>query len=1295
MPLTRPRPSRTRLQARRRPNPHPHPQERGTIYILVIVALVTGSILATSFLVAQRTATATAANFPSHTSARGVAESGMALALNYLQTSETWRDDQTPGVWITNQALAGGTFSVSVADDTNDFTDDTSAPVNVAVTGTVNGVTHIVYAAVTANATPRNTDLLFIANSASSYDSYDQAKIDLFEGWGYTVTVAAQTDSAADLTAAAEANDVVYISESVASGTVNTKIRDVATGIVCEEGFLLDDFNVSTSGSGSSSEDEINVTVDSHPVTAGFSTGTLQLSSSNQGMRTYSNLASGAETLALSTGGAAILVVVDTGATLHTGTATGRRVFTPHGQTNWDPDTLTSNGQTLIRQAIEWAAGGAPTNRLLFVTDSATAYGTSDQKKIDLFAGWGYLVIVADDNDTQATLTASADAANVVYICESASASTLGTKLRDITTGVVSSQEQAVANFRLASGNSTTSGTALDITNNTHSITNGLSTGSTPISGSSFTLSRYTGLASGVTTLATSGTSGDAGLILAELGSALTSGTAPGRRVFTPFGQTDWDPDNTNATVDTLLRQALDWADDNVSAGGNIQTLALYEFNEPTPITPTLVSRWALDDTAGGGATPPGDANTFGVSVANQISLSGGSIINSYDSTVGTYSATNGNNAIVTTNSTSSGRIGGSGQVRGDAYSGVGSTASSVITASTTGSKNTLSVNKDMTDVAAPTGMPGSSGNRSVSSGSTTTISSDVTYNDFQITNAARVNISGDVRILVNGDFLLSDASEVRLNGGASLKLYVQGKFEIKNGSEFNDDTRRAGDAEIYVLGNSDPLLIDDGSDVAAIINSRANLEIKNGSRIYGLVRSQGSISMQDGSDIHMDRGIFGLTTVTVTDSTGVSSGSLNDNPTSGAGGFGDGGTSFQFDGSNDFIEVPHNAAYLLDQGALSFWFRSDDTSGVQGLVSKDSKDYDDGGQLDIRLSGSNLQARIQSTTTSYTRTHSVIAANTWYHVAVTWGPDGFHLYINGTLSGSHAYTGGLGTSSGGSGNANPWTFGVDQQQSGDNTSSGWQNPFAGRLDDIRLYGNQLDATQAANLAAGSAPGNSTDYTVYDTSGYGTPYNLASEDPANVSWTADGMRINTGTVITSTVAADKIRTGLQATGEFTFLFTFSVDSVTTPGDQDVFSVESPTDPDWIEYELRQDDVNIKIQTSSGLSWNTVYNTISTSKTQVLLSYDGSNIKLYQNGVLINEWPHTGDLSGLPSDMRLYVGRDGPGAASEYFLGVIHSVAVYDQAFDPINASLVFNGEDPNYTPEEVDYQAVWIETSAP
>ncbi|MEM6552779.1 MAG: LamG domain-containing protein [Planctomycetota bacterium] len=1291
MHLTRPRPSRTRPKPTRRPNPH----QRGTIYILVLVTLATGSILASGFLVAQRTATAVAANFPAHTSARGVAESGLALTLNYLQTSETWRDDQTPGVWITNQALSGGTFSVSVADATNDFTDDTAAPVNVAVTGTVNGVAHIVHATVTANATPRNTDLLFIANSASSYDSYDQAKIDLFEGWGYTVTVAAQTDSAADLTAAAEANDVVYISESVNSGTLNTKIRDVTTGIVCEEGYLIDDFNVSTSDSGDSDDDEINITVDSHPVTTGFSTGNLTVTSSVQDLRTYTNLASGAETLALSTGGTAILVVVDTGAALHTGTATGRRVFTPHGRTNWDPDALTSNGQTLIRQSIEWAAGGAPANRLLFVTDSATGFGNSDQKKIDLFTGWGYLVIVADDNDSQADLTASADAANVVYISESATAANLSTKLRDTTTGVVSSQEQSVADFRLATGNSTTTSTALDITNNTHAITSGLATGSTNISGSNFILSRYTGLALGVTTLATSGSTGDAGLILAEVGSALTSGTAPGRRVFTPFGENDWDPDNTNATVDTLLQQALAWAAADVSAGGTIQTLALYEFNEPTPITPTLVSRWALDDTSGGGATPPGDANTFGVSVANQISLSGGSIINSYDSTVGTYSATNGNNAIVTTNSTSSGRISGSGQVRGDAYSGVGSTPSSVITASTTGSKSTLSVNKDMTDVATPSGMPGSSGNRSVSSGSTTTISSDVTYNDFQITNAARVNISGDVRILVNGDFLLSDASEIRLNSGASLKLYVQGKFEIKNGSEFNDDTRRAGDAEIYVLNNSDPLLIDDGSDVAAIINSKADLEIKNGSRIYGLVRSQGSISMQDGSDIHMDRGIFGLTTITALDSTGVSSGSLSGNPTTGATGFGDGGTAFQFDGSDDFIEIPHDPAYLLDQGAVSFWFRANNTSGRQGLISKDSQNYDDGGHLDIQLNGSTLQARIQSTSTTHTITRSSVSSNNWHHVVVTWGPGGYQLYFNGTLADSDAYTGGLGTSSGGTGNANPWTFGAGQQYSSDNSSNNWDAPFDGRLDEIRLYANNLNATQAANLAAGNAPGDAVDYTVYDTSGYGTPYNLAPEDPANVSWTADGMRINTGTVITSTAAADKIRTGIQATDQFTFLFTFTPDSVTGGADQDVFSVEAPSDPDWIEYELRQDNANIKVQTSTGLTITTTNDIVTAARHQVLLSYDGGQIKYYQDGVLINQWAKTGDLAGFPADMRIYLGRDGPTASTEYFLGTLHSVAVYDTAFDPINASLVFNGQDPNYTPEEVDYQAVWIETSAP
>lgn len=152
------------------------------------------------------------------------------------------------------------------------------------------------------------------------------------------------------------------------------------------------------------------------------------------------------------------------------------------------------------------------------------------------------------------------------------------------------------------------------------------------------------------------------------------------------------------------------------------------------------------------------------------------------------------------------------------------------------------------------------------------------------------------------------------------------------------------------------------------------------------------------------------------------------------------------------YIEIPHSDDFLLDHGAISLWFLTADTSGDGGLFSKDSSGYDTGGHLDIRYHEDHIHARLQSATMSYTLLSGALAANTWHHVVVSFGAGGFKLFVDGSLTMFWPYTGGLGTTSGGAGNYEPITIGVGQQSSGNQTSSGYNRPFHGRIDEVAIY---------------------------------------------------------------------------------------------------------------------------------------------------------------------------------------------------------------------------------------------------
>ncbi|MDF1799000.1 MAG: hypothetical protein P1V81_07480, partial [Planctomycetota bacterium] len=190
------------------------------------------------------------------------------------------------------------------------------------------------------------------------------------------------------------------------------------------------------------------------------------------------------------------------------------------------------------------------------------------------------------------------------------------------------------------------------------------------------------------------------------------------------------------------------------------------------------------------------------------------------------------------------------------------------------------------------------------------------------------------------------------------------------------------------------------------------------------------------------------------------------------------GESAAHFDGSNDFIEVAHSPDLELDSGTVQLWFNADDTSGRQGLFSKDSSDFDDGGHVTAYLQGDSLTVRLQSDAASYTVEVDGVTADSWNHMAFSFGEGGMKLFLNGELVDSNAYEGGLGTSSGGTGNEEPLVIGANSWSSADHTTSGVSDYFGGEIDEVAIFGSELDLAQvqalhAAGVTAPTAPAGS------------------------------------------------------------------------------------------------------------------------------------------------------------------------------------------------------------------------------
>ncbi|WP_170330703.1 LamG-like jellyroll fold domain-containing protein [Ruegeria arenilitoris] len=165
------------------------------------------------------------------------------------------------------------------------------------------------------------------------------------------------------------------------------------------------------------------------------------------------------------------------------------------------------------------------------------------------------------------------------------------------------------------------------------------------------------------------------------------------------------------------------------------------------------------------------------------------------------------------------------------------------------------------------------------------------------------------------------------------------------------------------------------------------------------------------------------------------------------------------FDGTNgSVIELPHDPIYALSEGTISFAFNVADTSGAQGLFAKDASGFAGGGNhFAVYLNGPELNIRYQDEEASETLTIPGIVAGQTYDLAMTFGPEGGRVYLNGTLVASAALV-------------MDWTNNVEFIQWGgrgwasDSGAAGFDAPFEGNIEDRKVFNVALNDEQVAEL---------------------------------------------------------------------------------------------------------------------------------------------------------------------------------------------------------------------------------------
>ncbi|WP_414837453.1 LamG-like jellyroll fold domain-containing protein [Candidatus Nanosalina sp. VS9-1] len=200
-----------------------------------------------------------------------------------------------------------------------------------------------------------------------------------------------------------------------------------------------------------------------------------------------------------------------------------------------------------------------------------------------------------------------------------------------------------------------------------------------------------------------------------------------------------------------------------------------------------------------------------------------------------------------------------------------------------------------------------------------------------------------------------------------------------------------------------------------------------------------------------------------ISDSWGSNDGSLNGGITTGASGVG-GSEAFSFDGSDDYVNVPHSFASTFGSSSfsVSFWFKTSDTSGNVPII--DNRDESAGfagfyswiiqGYLRISIDdGSNDEIVY--------RTTQVVADGNWHHAVVMRDndKDSMRILLDGTEAETTAYDPGSPASYGSISHSKDTQIGARYDDSNGSVTSG-----NSEIDEVRIYSEALSQQQVWKL---------------------------------------------------------------------------------------------------------------------------------------------------------------------------------------------------------------------------------------
>ena len=257
------------------------------------------------------------------------------------------------------------------------------------------------------------------------------------------------------------------------------------------------------------------------------------------------------------------------------------------------------------------------------------------------------------------------------------------------------------------------------------------------------------------------------------------------------------------------------------------------------------------------------DSLPWGVFGKRRIRLDSNSMIDSYDSSLGSYASQVSGSFSGTSYARSNAPVGSNGDIeldsnssiRGDATPGPGDSVSSNGGSQVTGS--TLPSPEDVTlpPVDVPTIAP--TGSMNFSSGTRSLASGDHHLTSLNMTSTARLNITGPANVVIGNAFVDGD-SRITVDATAGrVVFYVLGDYEQNSNTRVGPSSDDPMDLVLLVNGAGSDVLFDSNTRfTGAIYAPDRDLEINSNSEVWGPTVAD-RITLDSNARIHFDENVL------------------------------------------------------------------------------------------------------------------------------------------------------------------------------------------------------------------------------------------------------------------------------------------------------------------------------------------------------------------------------------------------------------------------------------------------------